>query len=119
MLRRGLLADAAHTYLVCLVHRKNDNLKVPPPDTRTKVQQVLKTSSAKVGGPTSGNIEHIGTELAGELDVEDGDPIDSADGQTVTGPNRLDPVAEEYKEEQAFRRWVASQVCEQNVCPNV
>ena len=106
-----------HTYLVCLVRRKNDNLKVPPPDTRTKVQQVLKTSSER--GESGGQVENISPDFAGDQDVQGGGPKDSADEQAGSGPNGLNSVVEEYKEEQAFRRWVVSQVCGQNLCHNV
>jgi len=68
---------------------------VPPPDSRTKMKQVISTASE---AGEEGEHENIGKI----------DKSVSEDGEL--GPLSLDPVTEEYREEQAFRRWVVAQV---------
>ena len=64
------------------------------------MKKVLTSASAGIGGTD------------GLLGVEQGDiEEDKSFDQGEAGPPNLDAATEEYKEEQAFRRWVVAQVC--------
>ena len=82
---------------------------MPPPDTRTQVNQVLKATptSSEAGENKEGNLE---VDNAGTTD-EGGQAAKAASEEGQDGPPSLDPATEEYKEEQGFRRWVVAQVC--------
>lgn len=87
--------------------RVNGHLNVPLPDTRTKYKGNLGNSVGNPGnenGIGEGNI--VGGDIVGREEnpsIYGGDDGDIAPSKTDT------PATEEYKREQAFRRWVQNQ----------
>ncbi|CAB9524746.1 helicase [Seminavis robusta] len=92
-----------HFAMLLEFRRTHQHLKVPPPDTRTKVKQVLLNAAAAGKGDGTND---AGLTPGGDA-AENGGETATAAGES--GPPTLDPATEEYKEEQAFRRWVAVQ----------
>ena len=91
----------SHRLFLAVIFRKHQHLDVPAPDTRTKVKQVLSTASVASGENSENGDVNDGESDRGSM---------SADTGGDTGPPNMNPATEEYKDEQAFRRWVVAQV---------